>query len=306
MIEEEITEGQAEGPSEDASIRDTIAAEIEKIDPGTDQEAAQDIAPERPRVDFIGLGFKKDTIPKLEGLPDDVVQALVERDASYKAGMEKYQAKAQLADEFTRALQPHSEYLDALEVTPADYIPALVQTEMVLRLGSPQQKAEMFQRLAHDYGVDLGVLAQLPFDPNTYRLQQEINVRDRQLQNLQRTRQDSEQGQILGVIGQWAEDKEYFDEVRGDMALLLETGKAQDLDQAYKMAIRLSDGVFEKYQAKQFADLKKADALKANQLAKQAKASAVQVNGRSSGATMAPELRTAEDSVRWAMAQHGL
>lgn len=302
MNEEELAEGLPEEPS----IRDTIASEVEKIEPTEEPETQQEAAPERPKVDFTELGFKKDFVPKLEGLPDDVVQALVERDATYKSGMEKYQGKAQIADEFTRALQPHSEYLKALEVKPTDYIPALVQTEMVLRLGSQQQKAEMFQRLAHDYGVDLGALAQLPFDPNAYRLQQEINARDWQLQNLQRAQQDSEQEQIVGTIEQWAQDKEHFNDVRGDMALLLESGKAQDLDQAYKMAVRLNDDVFDKYQAKQFAELKKADALKANQLARQAKASAVQVNGKSAGTTMMPELKTAEDSVRWAMAQHGL
>lgn len=300
----ETTESQPE------TTRDIVAAEFDKLEQPVEQEASQPTEqlsePEKQKRDYTELGFKKDIIPKLETLDDEIANALVERDSSYKQGLEKYKQKAAIADEFTRALEPHSEYLKALEVAPTDYIPALVSTEMVLRLGSPQQKAEMIHKLAHDYGIVLDDVIKTPFDPRQAQLQDQLAAKERELRQLQGQSQNSEKAQVLSVIEQWSKDKEDFDIVREDMAFLLESGKAQDLDSAYNMARRLNDDLFNKIQEKQFSEKTKAAALQANQLAKQAKAQAVQISGKSAGAPTIPELKSTQDAVRWAMSQHGL
>ena len=65
----------------------------------------------------------------------------------------------------------------------------------------------------------------------------------------------------------------HFDVVREEMAQLLELGKAQDLETAYKKAVRMNDEVWALEQERLLKDAKQA-AIKAQQVAK-AKAAAV-------------------------------
>jgi len=65
----------------------------------------------------------------------------------------------------------------------------------------------------------------------------------------------------------------HFDVVREEMAQLLELGKAQDLETAYKKAVRMNDDVWSVEQERLLKDAKQA-AMKAQQVAK-AKAAAV-------------------------------
>jgi hypothetical protein len=65
----------------------------------------------------------------------------------------------------------------------------------------------------------------------------------------------------------------HFDVVREEMAQLLELGKAQDLETAYKKAVRMNDDVWEIEQERLLSSAKQ-QASKAQQVAK-AKAAAV-------------------------------
>ena len=65
----------------------------------------------------------------------------------------------------------------------------------------------------------------------------------------------------------------HFDVVREEMAQLLELGKAQDLETAYKKAVRMNDDVWALEQDRLLKDAKQS-AIKAQQVAK-AKAAAV-------------------------------
>lgn len=279
-------------------LRDTIAKEIDKLEqPQDEPEPEQPEATEQVEVepkDFQKLGYTKDESSILETLSEEAKAIVEARELRAQKGIEKLKGQADIAKSFTQALAPHSEYLSALQVTPQDFIPALVQTEMTLRLGNPQQKAAIIQQLAHDYGIDLGEVAQQQFDPNLYSLQKQRDQLTRQLQQQNQAVQAAEQDKMLNQVLEWANNKPYFEDVREDMALLIETGKAKDLDEAYTKAIRLNDEVYKKTQLQVN-----------NQAAKFAKKSAVQVTGAPSGASSLPKLETAQDRARYALAKHG-
>jgi hypothetical protein len=117
---------------------------------------------------------------------------------------------------------------------------------------------------------------------------------------------DAEEANLGQTIEQFADGKEYFEDVRGTMADLLDRGLAKDLDDAYTKALRLNDDVFGKWQASQHANTDRQRLEQANQAAKAAKASAVSVKGSPTGVTRAPEPKTTEEAVRQAMAASGL
>jgi hypothetical protein len=85
-----------------------------------------------------------------------------------------------------------------------------------------------------------------------------------------------ENQRLMNEIEKYRSDVEkypHFDVVREEMAQLLELGKAQDLETAYKKAVRMNDDVWALEQERLLKDAKQS-AVKAQQVAK-AKAAAV-------------------------------
>jgi len=250
--------------------------------------------------------WKKEAQAALSALPPEVQNFIQEREGQFHKGIEKYKQEAHLARNINKAIAPHVEYMQQLGVTPDVAFANLLQTERTLRTGSPEQKAQMFRQLAHDYGIDASQVAQMPFDPKMHQLQQELAQMRMQMSNTQASQQSAEVGEIEQSIEQFSQSHEYFEDVKLHMADLLDKGFATNLDDAYAKAIRLNDEVFGKYQAKQLEESKRQDVLKADQAAKAAKAAAVSVRGAPTGVTHNPTPATTEDAVRQAMKLHGL
>jgi hypothetical protein len=232
-------------------------------------------------------------------LPENVQKHIIERQDQFHKGLEQYKEAANYAKSIDKAISPYKEYLGQLGVSPEVAFPNLLKTERTLRIGSPAEKVEMFQKLAHDYGIDLRALADVPFDPQLAQYKQQLEWTQNQLQASQDFRQSHEDAQILGSIEEFGARHEFFDDVRNDMADLLEKGLAQSLDEAYAKAVRMNEAVFNKSMAR--TNLNNAD-----QAAKAAKAAAVSVKGSPVGVKNQSAPKTTEDAVRWAMAQHGL
>lgn len=254
---------------------------------------------EKPKIDLNQLGYNKDEQEKLSALPEDVLNVLVERNNRFHQGLQPLKQKAEIADSFIGALQPHADYLKALEVAPEDFISSMLATEKTLRLGNEQQKVSLLQRLAHEYQVPLDKVLDTPFDANLMRLQQELEYRDRYINNLKRSQQTNETTQVESYIVQWAQDKEHFDELREPMANLLNAGMATDLDDAYNKAMRLNDGLYEQQQKKQ-------QALLADQKARKALSNSVQVRGNANTGANQPVFNNSLDELHYIANQMGL
>lgn len=250
--------------------------------------------------------WKKEAQSELSKLPENVQQMIQERESQFHKGIQSYKEDATYGRALKQTLSQFDPYLQELGVDAQVAIPQLLNTEMVLRKGSPEQKAQMFMQLAHEYGVDVNNLAQTPFNPVEYQLRQELAAIKQQVSGLGQSRQMAEEANLSQTIEQFAEGREYFEDVRETMADLLDRGLANDLDDAYTKALRLNDDVFSKWQASQQSTQERQRLEQANQAAKAAKASAVSVKGSPTGSTRAPEPKTTEDAVRQAMAALGL
>jgi hypothetical protein len=101
------------------------------------------------------------------------------------------------------------------------------------------QKAQYFQNLAREYGIDLGQVQNIPEqDPQTQYLMQQLNELRQTQQMWQNSIQEQERNKANHELASFAtSEKTHFEAVRNDMADLLEAGKAQSLEQAYEMAI---------------------------------------------------------------------
>jgi hypothetical protein len=299
----EVVEEVAES-SEPETTHDIIEKEFDKLEaPDAPEEKVEEVvSPERSPW----KSWKADAAKVMEKLPEEAQKYIIERQDQFHKGIEQYKEAANYAKTIDRAISPYKDYMSNLGVTPDVAFTNLLKTEHTLRMGSYQEKAEMLQKLAHDYQIDMNSLAGVPYDPNMHNLKSQLEYTQSQLQASQNFRQSQEDVQIQSTIDEFAQSHEHFTDVQATMADLLERGFANDLDDAYAKAIRLDDNVFNKTVAQQQSGVNRQNLVQANQAAQAAKAAAVSVKGAPAGVTRSVMPASTEDAVRQAMRLHGL
>jgi hypothetical protein len=161
------------------------------------------------------------------------------RESDFLVGIGEFKSHAQKARQFEQAIAPYQQTLSQLGLDAPTAINKLLEADHKLRYSDPIAKAQYFQNLAQQYGIDLGQVQNIPQqDPQTQYLMQQLNELRQTQQMWQNSIQEQERSKANHELEQFAgSDKTHFEAVRGDMADLLEAGKAQSLEQAYEMAI---------------------------------------------------------------------
>jgi hypothetical protein len=200
-----------------------------------------------------------------------------QRESEYKKGVSTYKAEADRAKSYENAIAPYAQDLQRRGIQPTQYIENLVRAEQILSNAGYEQKVQVFQKLAADYGIQLNGSGQVTqLDPYTQQLMNQLNMVNQEVSSIKGRFAQEENQRLMGEIERVRSDVEkfpHFDVVREEMAQLLELGKAQDLETAYKKAVRMNDDVWALEQDRLLKDAKQS-AVKAQQVAK-AKAAAV-------------------------------
>ena len=224
------------------------------------------------------------------GKLDPTLQDYIEqREGEFAKGVSTYKQEYESVKPLQDAIEPLMPTLRQYNIQPAQWITNMGNAHHSLVFGNPQQKLQMFAKLAQDYGVPLQAL----YDPNAqqqFLMQQatqppapQPDVRQLVQEQLTQVRAEQDLEQFKSATG--ADGKPlypHYDAVRNTMAQLLESGVAQDLKDAYPKAIRLHDDIWEQEQqakadatrVQQDAAAKAAQDAKARQVA-QARATAV-------------------------------
>ncbi len=109
------------------------------------------------------------------------------------------------------------------------------------------------QLFAQSKGLDLQQLAEGRIDQTQVQARtalQKINQLESELYQLKNGKQEETNSYLEQEVARFSSDPQnkYFEQVKEDMALLIENGKAQDLADAYELACRLNPQVFEAIQ----------------------------------------------------------
>jgi hypothetical protein len=206
------------------------------------------------------------------------------REEEMKAGVQPLLSKAQFADQMQQAIEPYMQNIRGLGIEAPQAVKALMEADNVLRHGSPQQKQQYFAQLAQQYGINMGDVQMQPTDPNFFAIQNELAQVRGEVLNWKQAQETAQNQALLQEINQFQTKAEYFEEARPTMIQLLNSGVAQDLQDAYEKAIRLDNDLFTKHQQ---ASQGQADAAKreaSNKAAKAARAAAVSVKSSTPGA----------------------
>ena len=203
------------------------------------------------------------------------------RESDFLKGLEEFKGHAQKARTFEQAVAPYQQTLQQLGVDAPTAISKLLQADHQLRYADPIAKAQYLQNLAREYGIDLGQAQNVPQqDPQTQYLMQQLNELRQTQQMWQNSIQEQEQAKANHELTQFAgSDKTHFEAVRGDMADLLESGKAKSLEQAYEMAVWMRPDTRQTLIEQQQIEARKQ--YEEQQRSQKAKAASVSVRGSS-------------------------
>ena len=276
---EEASEQDSENTTE-VSAKDESEVTHEEA-----QDAAEEVKPvTRPstwKKEYVAIWDKMEKGEQIS--KEDFVKFAEyanQRESEYKKGVSTYKAEADRARELENAIAPFQQEFAQQGITPAAWINNLGRAHMILSKAPYDQKIQVFQRLAKDYGIQLNSDGQFAAPPQvddyTQQLMSQLNMVNQEVSTIKSRFQQEENQRLMNEIEKYRSDTEkypHFDVVREEMAQLLELGKAQDLETAYKKAVRMNDDVWQLEQDRLLSAAKK-DAIKAQQVAK-AKAAAV-------------------------------
>ena len=243
---EEIREEQQPEPIEVEEGSHDEPQEVEEV-----VEEPKPIRPTTWKKEYLPIW---DKIQNGEELSSDErkkhLEYLNQRESEYKKGVNTYKAEADRFKPLDEAIAPFRDHLRQQNINEAQWINNLGRAHMILSQAPPEQKIQMFHRLAQDYGIQLnqGEMQRQHIDPYTQQLMQQLQHMNQEVGTIKSRYEQEENNRLMSEINRVATNVEkfpHFESVRETMAQLLEKGYAQDLEGAYAKAVRLQDDVWE-------------------------------------------------------------
>lgn len=193
--------------------------------------------------------------------PKAIQEAFVRREAEVQTALRQSAESRKLAEEFNQIAGPYMPLIRAQQSTPMVAFKNLLTTAAGLTLGSPEQKAAIIRDIINNYRVDIEVLdkvlagsyqgGQKPQAlPGTseievhvqkavapiYQFMEGLTARQQEAQ--QRMQADAER-----AVESFRAKNEFFDDVRDDVANLMEAaangGRELNMQQAYTLALEM-------------------------------------------------------------------
>ncbi len=276
----------------------------QQAEPAPVEPPAQETAPvEAKPAKEPPKSWKRDYHEHWSKLDPAVQDYVMQREEEFYKGVGSYKQQAELGQQFLEAARPYEATFRSMGINPVQAFAALANADHTLRTSDPATKAQLFARLAQQYGVDLGQVQDPPqVDPALQQVHGTVQQLQQALRQQQAMYEELQRSMLEPTIQQYA-TKPHFDDLRNDMAQLLNAGLAQSLDDAYDKALRMSP-FYEQQVAQQRQAAEQQRLQEAAKAAATAKARAVQVSG--SPSTALPEtkrdlrsaLESAFDSIR--------
>lgn len=223
--QEEIVDEIAEDDStltEDAALpEETEEAPVEEV-----------VARQAPK------SWAKDQHETWSKIPKEAQDYIEHREKQMLEGLGEYKQYADFGRQVETVISPYKQMFDQSGVDVNTGLQYLLKAQSILSYGSHEQKAAEIQRIARQYGVNLGSSEQQPeIDPNVKALQDKIYQIESGLTQRQQYELQQVQAKTLNEVEAFASDAAhpYFDEVADDIVAMIKTGA--DLQSAYEKAV---------------------------------------------------------------------
>lgn len=286
-VEEEVVEEPEAPEPEKAEAQQEEP--IEEPEP-EEQEEPEVPEPEDPSIINPPYSWRAGAKAAWKDLPQEIRQEVMKRETEMKRGVDQMREKASFGDQITQIAQPYMPIIQAEGSTVQDTFSGLMNTAYILRQGAVGQKAQLAVQMAQKYGFLDELRSQLSGENNQLQsvlspLQQEIMNLKQQLEQREQQTQQSEAQRYQTEVEQFAQEADedgtlkhpYFDNVRSQMALLIQAanaeGRMMSLEEAYENALWASPetrGVLQSRQAEEASAKRQREAKERAAKAKQA------------------------------------
>lgn len=309
-------EPEVKEPVDSARVRDETG-KFAKAPETVQDESNTSTAPEEPEPVTTDIrppnSWKAEAKAIFNDLPPLAREEIARRELDMQRGAQKLQQQLANYAPLDEILAPRQEKLALNGQTSATYIRALVAADDML--SNPQTGAQALAQLAQMYGIPYGQgqapAPQSPQDPAIQTVFQKIQTLEQQLQAREQAEREATQQTYQAQIEAFQADPKnlYFEDVKPQMAVLLNSGEAQTLQEAYDQACWMKPNIRALVQA----DQRKAEQAAATEAARArteaAKRASGSVVGSSGlGASVKPAVNqnnSIEDDVRLAMQSIG-
>lgn len=188
--------------------------------------------------------WKPQVREKWNQLPREVQEEIHRRESDNMRLIGSVGGKIRMADNIASHLEPFIPKLQENGVHPEAFIGDVFTTVKTLAHGSPQEKAEVIANVVQSYGVDLRVLDavlahRLNQPPEVMEARREMARAQAIIHQQQGAGKEQAATQALEEIQKFAADpkNEFFEDVREQMANLMELGQVKTLAEAYTACI---------------------------------------------------------------------
>ena len=251
-------EGQdpASAPAESAADQVAAAAEAGQAGSETEQSATGSDTPEGTEQsgnEKPPQSWKPVAREEWAKLPPTVKAEVQRREHEIQNTLNQTTQDRQVAQAFEQVWRPYEAFIKAENSNPIQAAEHLFRSAAVLRVGSPTEKASTVARMCQQYGVDLKSLdlalsASMsgnggnPPPQQGYQQNQPPPVmRDPRVDQILAQQTQQVQQTALSEVESFGSDKPFFDDVRDEMADMMEIsarrGVSLSLDDAYNRTI---------------------------------------------------------------------
>lgn len=160
-----------------------------------------------------------------------------------------------ISRQFKESLSPHMDFIQEFGINPYAHINDLMSVSKTLTTGSVEDKAGMIATLCDMFGVDFealdNALADIVNRPAPDKIDHVMSKLDALEQRIshpaptqhQNVATDVNTNDLQKEISDFASKNEHFALVQNDMGMFLQTGRAKNLEEAYKLACSINDQV---------------------------------------------------------------
>jgi len=247
------TDGQPAAVTETATEKaDRLRDEAGRFAPNAKEapKVAPAVDPLAPVVEAIKppSSWKKDHWETFGKLSPEIQKYINERESQFASGVSTYKQEAERAKDLWTALQPYSEDLQRYNVTPAQWIQQVGSVHQALVKGDMPTKLHTASQLLQNYNVPARLVVQDAqgqwqfVDPRQMQQQaQQQQPQQNQTQDIAKIVEEKILERTMATeIQQFAQSHPHYEAVRSQMSGLLQTGMAENLNDAYEKAILLN------------------------------------------------------------------
>jgi len=264
-------------PKRPKSVRESIAEARDTVDKkevvSTTEPKDKESKEAAPAVDTKPktkppVGWPKAAKEKWDSLPEEIQAATAKREEEVSKGFKEYGEKANRLQSIEQTITGYVPDYKNFVQQPEQVVERTLQWFAALRNPNRTAAAHQARQLMANFGLDeemkklYGQTAQTTTNTTQAQpqpQQQSFNPLLAEMQNklnlIEQERNQSAVNQATDLINSWSADKPHFEQVRNSMRNIIEKGLVKTdpnnpitkatLDEAYKLAVRMDDEVFQ-------------------------------------------------------------